>query len=122
LKYPFCFHWLRRDSEAVRSCQKSSLAFLSDFGNIGGLEGRGGMKQLYQWLFGRASFFRSDASSRGTSRTVRTEVTVERQGVTVLVGGAAADFDTCPLCGNNLAPEQAEQVRARLPEGPISQE
>jgi hypothetical protein len=80
------------------------------------------MKQLYQWLFGRASFFRSDASSCGTSRIVRTEVTVERQRLTVLVGGAAAAFDTCPLCGNKLAPEQAEQVRAHLSDGPISQE
>jgi hypothetical protein len=49
-----------------------------------------------------------------TERTVRTEVTVERQGTTVLVGNVAAGFDTCPLCGNKLAPEQAEQARLRL--------
>jgi hypothetical protein len=73
------------------------------------------MKQLYQWLFGRASFFRSDASTRGTNRTVRTEVTVEQQGTTLLVGGAVAGFDICPFCGQKLAPEQAEPVRARLP-------
>jgi hypothetical protein len=81
------------------------------------------MNRLYQWLSGRASFFRSDPSDRGTSRTVRTEVTVERQGITLLVGGAAAGgFDVCPLCGQKLAPEQAGQARLRLQEGSISQE
>jgi hypothetical protein len=68
----------------------------------------------------RASFFRSDTPESGTSRTIRTEVTVERQGTTLLVGGAAADFDTCPFCGTKLSPEQAEQARLRLPGGPIS--
>jgi hypothetical protein len=48
-------------------------------------------------------------------------VTVERQGVKLLVVGAAAGFDTCPLCGQKLAPTQAEQARLRLQEGPISQ-
>jgi len=80
------------------------------------------MNRLYQWLSGRTSFFRSDASDRGTSRTVRTEVTVERQGMTLLVGGAAANFDNCPLCGQKLAPVQAEQARLRLQKGSISQE
>ncbi len=78
--------------------------------------------RLYQWLSQRASFFRSDSSGRGTSRTVRTEVTVERQGMTLLVGGAAAAFDTCPLCGGKLAPEQAEQARLRLQKGSPLQE
>ncbi len=80
------------------------------------------MNRLYQWLSERASSFRSDSSGGGTSRTVRTEVTVERQGMTLLVGGAAAGFDTCPLCGQKLAPAQAEQARLRLEEGSISQE
>jgi hypothetical protein len=75
------------------------------------------MNRLYQWLSRRASFFRSDTSGRGTSRTVRTEVTVERQGMTLLVGGAAADFNNCPLCGQKLAPVQAEQARLRLQKG-----
>jgi hypothetical protein len=71
------------------------------------------MNRLYQWLSGRASFFRSDTSGRGASRTVRTEVTVERQGVTLLLGGAAAvSFDVCPLCGNKLAPAQTEKATA----------
>ena len=48
-------------------------------------------------------------------------MTVERQGVKLLVVGAAAGFDTCPLCGQKLAPTQAEQARLRLQEGPISQ-
>lgn len=80
-------------------------------------EGR--TQRLYQWLSQRASFFRSDASSGGTTRTVRTEVTVQ-QGMTVLVGDAAARFDTCPFCGSKLAPEQVEQARLRLPKGSIS--
>jgi len=79
------------------------------------------MNRLYQWLFERARVFRSDTSDRGTSRTVRTEVTVERQGMTLLVGGAAAGFDNCPLCGQSLAPAQAEQARLRLQQSSISQ-
>jgi hypothetical protein len=47
------------------------------------------------------------------------EVTVEEQGTTLMVGGAATNFDTGPLSGSKLAPEQAEQVRLRLPQGPI---
>jgi len=81
------------------------------------------MNRLYQWLSGRASSFRSDTSGRGASRTIRTEVTVERQGMTLLVGGAAAaSFDTCPFCGSKLAPNQAEQLYGRLLKGSISQE
>jgi hypothetical protein len=75
------------------------------------------MKGLYQWLSARASFFRSDTHGRGTSRTVRTEVTVQREGMTLLVGDAAAGFNTCPLCGQTLVPAQAEQARLRLQEG-----
>ena len=76
-------------------------------------------KGLYQWLTQRASFFRSDRSGESTGRTVRTEVTVERQGTTLLVSSVAG-FDTCPLCGSKLVPEQAERVRLSLPKGPIS--
>jgi len=79
------------------------------------------MNRLYQWLSKRARFFRSDPSGRGTSRTVRTEVTVERQGLTLLVGGAAAGFDNCPLCGQKLALAQVEQARLRLQESSISE-
>jgi hypothetical protein len=81
-------------------------------------EGR--TKRLYQWLSQRASFFRSDASGRGTTRTVRTEVTVQREGMTLLVGDATAGFDACPLCGSKLTPEQVQQARLRLPKGSIS--
>ncbi len=77
------------------------------------------MNRIYQWLSGRARSFRSDTSGHGTSRTVRTEVTVERQGMTLLVGGAAC-FDSCPLCGQKLAPAQAEQARLRLQQGSTS--
>jgi hypothetical protein len=72
------------------------------------------MNRIYQWLSGRASSIRSEASGHRVSRTVRTEVTVERQGMTLLVGGGTASFDSCPLCGQNLAPEQAEQATLRL--------
>jgi len=81
-------------------------------------EGR--TKRLYQWLSQRASFFRSDTSGGGTTRTIRTEVTVQREGMTLLVGDATAGFDTCPLCGSKLTPEQVEQTRLRLPKGSIS--
>jgi len=73
--------------------------------------------RIYQWLSKQASFFRSDTPGRGTGRTVRTEVTVERQGMTLLVGGAAAGFDVCPLCGQKVGPAQAEQARLRLQKG-----
>jgi hypothetical protein len=78
-------------------------------------------KGLYQWLSRRASSFRSDKPGDNTNCTVRTEVTVEQQGTILLVGGGTAvGFDTCPLCGTKLAPEQAEQARLRLPKGPVS--
>jgi hypothetical protein len=80
------------------------------------------MNRLYQWMSRRASFFRSDVPGSGASRTVRTEVTVERQGMTLPVGGAAAGFDNGPLCGQQLAPAQAEQARLRLQQGSTSKE
>jgi hypothetical protein len=81
------------------------------------------MNRLYQWLSDRARFFRSEGTSRGVSRTVRTEVTVERDAVAVLLGGGAANLDTCPFCGSQLAPAaEAEQPKGRLLEGSISEE
>jgi len=76
------------------------------------------MNRLYQWLSGRASFFRSDTSDQGMSHTVRTEVTVQ-EGMTLMVCGG---LDICPLCGTKLAPAQTEQVTARLRQGSLSQE
>ena len=78
------------------------------------------MKRLYQWFSKRASFFRSGTPTPGTTRTVRTEVTVHREGMTLLVGGVAAGFENCPLCGQKLAPTQAEQARLRLQGGSVS--
>ena len=47
-------------------------------------------------------------------------MTVEQQGLTLLVGGAAAGFADCPLCGQKLeAGEQATRVRL---EGSVSSE
>jgi hypothetical protein len=63
--------------------------------------------RLYQWLSQRASSFRSDTSATAANHTVRTEVTVERQGTTVVIGNVPMNFDTCPLCGSKLASEQA---------------
>ena len=37
--------------------------------------------------------------------------------MTLLVGGAGAGFDNCPLCGQKLAPAQAGQARLRLQQG-----
>ena len=85
------------------------------------MNSEGRATRIYQWLSSRASIFRSEAFSHGVSRTVRTEVTVEREGIALLVGGAAADFDNCPLCGQKLAVAQAEQARIRFLEGSISQ-
>jgi len=66
------------------------------------------VKRIYQWLTGQASFFGLGAVGHGIGRTVRTEVTVRREGITLLVGGAATvGIDTCPLCGSKLASDQA---------------
>jgi hypothetical protein len=86
-------------------------------------EQRDCMQRLYQWLSERASFFRHDAAGHGTSSTVRTETTVRREGMTLLVGGAASvGLDICPLCGSKLAPTEAERANLRLLDGSISQE
>jgi hypothetical protein len=60
------------------------------------------MHRLYQWLYERASFYRSDTSSHGTTRRVRTEVTVQREGMTMLISGAGTVLDVCPFCGSHL--------------------
>jgi len=78
------------------------------------MNNRGRVYRLYQWLSRRARLFRSDSAVGGLSRTVRTEVTFERRGTTLLVGGVQAGLDRCPLCGQNLAPAQAEQARLHL--------
>jgi hypothetical protein len=66
----------------------------------------------------RASFFRFAASGPGTSRTVRTEVTFERESITLSVNGPA--LDRCPMCGQmcgqTLPPPQAAQAGLRLEE------
>jgi hypothetical protein len=95
---------------------------LCDCGNIRGLNDEDRMQRLYQWLSERASFFRYDAVSHGTASTVRTETTVRREGMTLLVGSAAASLDACPFCGNKLASTQAEQAKLRLLQESISQE
>ncbi len=74
-------------SEPVRT---ASLAFFVRLPQYSRPVSHDRTNRLYQWLSQRASFFRPDASGYGTSRTVRTEVTVQREGITLLVGDAAA--------------------------------
>jgi hypothetical protein len=103
---------LMASHELVRTCQNWSLAFLKRLPQHS-LPARGGCtRRLYQWLTRRASFFRSDTSAGGVTRTVRTEVTVERQTMALLVGnGEAAGFDICPLCGSKLTPVHTQHER-----------
>jgi hypothetical protein len=75
-------------------------------------------KRLYQWLAQRASFFRLAASGRGKSRTVRTEVTLERESITLSVNGTALDF--CPMCGRKLLSPRAASAGLRLEERSIN--
>jgi hypothetical protein len=80
------------------------------------------VKQLYQWFSKRASFFRSDTAGSYKSRTVRTEMTVQVERMTVLVGSAGpTGFDICPLCGNELARAEAERLNCCPHKGSISQ-
>jgi hypothetical protein len=86
------------------------------------VNGAGLMHRLLQSLCERVGFSRAETSGRGASHTVRTEVTVERKETTVLVGGVTSGaFDTCPLCGQELAPAPAALVRDRLVSRPGSQ-
>src|ERR1700722_7791320 len=86
------------------------------------VKGQGRTQKLYQRLFNwariRSATLGSAPSGPSVTRIVHMDVTVERQGMTVLLsGGAAAGFDTCPLCGQCLAPAQTEQIRASLQKG-----
>jgi hypothetical protein len=86
------------------------------------VDGAGPMHRLFQSLCERIGFSRAETSGRDASHTVRTEVTVERKETTVLVGGVTSGaFDSCPLCGQELAPAPAAQGRARLEGRPGSQ-
>jgi hypothetical protein len=80
------------------------------------------MNQLYQWLRRRTSLFRSKKADPGATQTVCTEVTVHRERTTVLVAGVGKVFDICPLCGQSMAPAQAERARLHLVEGSTAQE
>jgi len=95
--------------------------FMIDRRTIRTLNERGRVKELYQRLLRWAMAFISGSSTPSLGRIVHTEVTVERQGVTVLLSGVAAgNFDTCPLCGQSLAPTQAAQIRGSLQKGSAS--
>lgn len=91
-----------------------SLDFLKEAVLRSRREDRGRVQRLYQWLSHRASFFRSDSSSGGRARSVRTDVMLERQETILVVSGAAADLNCCPFCGQRLAGTQAEEARSRL--------
>jgi hypothetical protein len=96
--------------------------FGADCRNIRDVKGEYRATRIYQWLSSRASSFRSVASGRGTIRTVRTEVTEERQRLILLAGRATAGFDLCPFCGQKLAPATVESTQGHLSEGSISPE
>lgn len=59
------------------------------------------MQGLYQWLSEQASFLRYAAIRRGAGRIVRTQMTIRREGMTLLIGSAEG-FDICPLCGQKM--------------------
>jgi hypothetical protein len=60
---------------------------------------------------------RSETSAKGVTRTVRTEVTVERQTMALWVGeGEAVGLDVCPLCGSKLTPLHARHERPSHPQ------
>jgi hypothetical protein len=71
-------------------------------------------KRLYQWMTQRASFFGFAASGPGASRTVRTEVTFERESITLSLNGSALDL--CPMCGQTLHRPEGAQAGLRLEE------
>ena len=75
------------------------------------------MNRLYEWLHLATERFMEKAD-RGTRRVVRTEVTVQQERRTILVGGTLPDaFRTCPFCGHKMAPTQAAQPGNRLADG-----
>jgi hypothetical protein len=81
------------------------------------------LKRLYQWLSERASAISANAASRRERRTVRTQVTVEHQGLTFLIpGGVAGDFEVCPFCGQKLDSKSVENAHLRLSQTPLSPE
>lgn len=69
------------------------------------------MQRLYQWLSQWARPFRKDAGRGTSSRTVRTEVVVERSRATVLLGDlTTAGAQTCPVCGQSLVSEERKSL------------
>jgi hypothetical protein len=75
-------------------------------------EGR--VAKLYQRLLNWARSF-SSGSPVPISRTIHTEMTVERQGVTVLMDGVPiADLGVCPVCGQKLNIRGSGQARVCL--------
>jgi hypothetical protein len=79
------------------------------------------MKRLYQWFSERASLFLSDTGDRGQNRTLRTEVTTQREATTLMVSGGTSGFDLCPLCGQKVVPVEAEQTSPHLRQASMSQ-
>ena len=69
------------------------------------------MQKLYQWLSRRARYFREEGGKGAPNRTVRTEVVVERSRATLLLGDlTTAGAQTCPVCGQSLAPVQSKDL------------
>ena len=80
------------------------------------------MKRLYQWFSERASFFLSDTTNQGRGHTVRTEVTVQREAMTLLMSEGAGGFDICPICGQKVAPGQVGRRGFQLQKASTSRE
>jgi hypothetical protein len=104
-------------SKPVRS---GHWSFFRDCRKIRFVE-NGPVHRLYQWLSQRASLFRFESVSRDTRRTVRTEVTVERQGLTLAFRDEAADFDFCPFCGHSGRGNSSEAASQGLSPGTVAQ-
>jgi hypothetical protein len=96
-----CFHGHNSTQEIVTACQNLSLAFSRCALHDGGDGEAKLVTRLYQWLQERAMAYRAERVDSGRHSTVRTEVTVRQQEVTMLVSGVPA-VGTCPLCGQVL--------------------
>jgi hypothetical protein len=72
------------------------------------------MRRIIQSLCERVGFSRVLTTRLGESHTIRTEVTVEREEVTVQFGCAASGSrDACPMCGYRLVHGPANKARGR---------
>ncbi len=73
------------------------------------------MIRLYRWFQEHASLFRRTVWEQDGSRTMRREVTVEKEERRLLVRSSVSqDLDVCPFCGQKL-PEKTGGNRQTKP-------